>query len=135
MVDVDGVSNELDATMPAPLRNLNHALGSLLDEFGLVQFVPLDISRAGSVQALMQRVDMATQFGEDEDVRVPRDEDVRQRARARAQSSQSGYLFLSLPLWRRSKANRSLANQRLFSELRRSERAQHKRATRVASVR
>lgn len=60
----------------APLRKLNHALGGLLDEFGLVQFVPLDITRQTSVESLMQRIDMATQYGEDEDVRVPRDADV-----------------------------------------------------------
>ena len=47
-----------------------------LDDFSLVQFVPLDITNEDSVALLMQRVDFATQFGEDEEVQVPHDVDL-----------------------------------------------------------
>lgn len=43
-----------------------------LDEFGLVSFVPLDVTNEDSIGLLMQRVDHVTQFGEDADVAVQR---------------------------------------------------------------
>jgi hypothetical protein len=73
--DIDGLQHELDANTPATFRGLNRAMGSLLDDFSLVNFVPLDISSNDSVESLVQRIDLALQYGEDEDVHVPRDQE------------------------------------------------------------
>jgi len=96
-LDVDRIGEQLDRSTAPRFQRLNHALGTLvlhthtivchfaytqsylsfqLDDFNLVQFVPLDITNQDSIGLLMQRVDHATQFGEDEEVQVPRDQDL-----------------------------------------------------------
>lgn len=73
--DIDGLQDELDANTPGKFRGLNRAMGTLLDDFSLVNFVPLDISSEHSIESLVQRIDLALQYGEDEDVHVPRDQE------------------------------------------------------------
>ena len=41
-------------------------------DYGLVQFLPLDITNEDSVGDLLLFIDNAIQFGEDEDVKVPK---------------------------------------------------------------
>ena len=43
-----------------------------LEDYGLVQFLPLDITNEDSVGELLLFIDGAIQFGEDEDVKVPK---------------------------------------------------------------
>ncbi len=43
-----------------------------LEDYGLVQFLPLDITNEDSVGELLLFIDSAIQFGEDEDVKVPK---------------------------------------------------------------
>lgn len=43
-----------------------------LEDYGLVQFLPLDITNEDSVGELLLFIDNAIQFGEDEDVKVPK---------------------------------------------------------------
>ena len=49
-----------------------HRLPVQLDDYGLVQFLPLDISDEESVGELQLFIDNIIQFGEDEDVKVPK---------------------------------------------------------------
>lgn len=43
---------------------------SLLDEYSLVSFIPLDISDEDSIGEVLLQIDMAIQFGEDADVKI-----------------------------------------------------------------
>ena len=43
-----------------------------LEDYGLVQFLPLDITNEESIGELLLFIDSAIQFGEDEDVKVPK---------------------------------------------------------------
>ena len=43
-----------------------------LEDYGLVQFLPLDISDEDSVGEMLLFIDNVIQFGEDEDVKVPK---------------------------------------------------------------
>ena len=56
--------------MAPRFRALNAAVAQLLDEFSLVSFLQLDISDEESIGEVLAHVDMATQFGEDADVRI-----------------------------------------------------------------
>ena len=44
-----------------------------IDDYSMVQFVPLDVSDEESVAYLLQHIDGAIQYGVDADVRVGRD--------------------------------------------------------------
>lgn len=43
-----------------------------LEDYGLVQFLPLDITNEDSIGELLLFIDNAIQFGEDEDIKVPK---------------------------------------------------------------
>lgn len=73
--DIESLQHELDEDTPDKFRGLNRAINTLLDDFSLVNFVPLDISSEQSIEGIVQRIDMALQYGEDEEVKVPRDLD------------------------------------------------------------
>ena len=63
-----------ESTAPR-FRALNAAVAQLLDEFSLVSFLQLDISDEDSIGEVLAHIDMATQFGEDAEVRIPREHD------------------------------------------------------------
>ena len=44
-------------------------VGSLLDDFSLVSFLPLNITEEDSLHEILLQIDMAIQYGEDEEVR------------------------------------------------------------------
>jgi hypothetical protein len=52
---------------------LNRAIGSLIEEYSMVAFVALDISKPDSVELVLAHVDTAIQWGEDKEVQIPRD--------------------------------------------------------------
>lgn len=56
--------------MAPRFRALNAAVAQLLDEFSLVSFLTLDISDDDSIGEVLAHIDMATQFGEDAEVKV-----------------------------------------------------------------
>ena len=61
-------------TGPA-FTKLNQAIGQLLEEYSMVTFIPLNLNKKGSVDALLRECDVAIQFGEDEEPRDPGDGD------------------------------------------------------------
>ena len=71
------LASELGRSMPARHRRLNEALCSLLDEYDMVTFLPLDVSNDESISDLLQQIDHAMQYGEELEPREPLDEDGR----------------------------------------------------------
>eukprot|EP00475_Leptophrys_vorax_P041507 TRINITY_DN78265_c0_g1_i1.p1 TRINITY_DN78265_c0_g1~~TRINITY_DN78265_c0_g1_i1.p1 ORF type:complete len:206 (-),score=19.74 TRINITY_DN78265_c0_g1_i1:337-927(-) len=70
--------SDLNRSMPPRFAKLNAAIAQLLDDYSLVNFLPLDISNEDSIQYVLSQVDTAIQFGEDADVKVrdePEDDD------------------------------------------------------------
>ena len=65
--------NRLTMTTGPRFRALNKAVVSLLDEFSLVNFVPLDITDEESIAEVLYAVDSSIHYGEDADVKM-RDE-------------------------------------------------------------
>mmetsp|Transcript_26426 Transcript_26426/g.57647 ORF Transcript_26426/g.57647 Transcript_26426/m.57647 type:complete len:277 (+) Transcript_26426:143-973(+) len=62
--------DQLAASTGPRFRALNRAVASLLEEFSLVSFVPLDITNEDSIGDVLLQVDMAIQYGEDAEVKV-----------------------------------------------------------------
>lgn len=70
----------LNRNMPAPYAKLNKALAELVDQFSMVNFVPLDLRKESSIQYVLSMIDTCIQYGEDADVKIrdfdpPEDED------------------------------------------------------------
>lgn len=75
--DVDTLIGNLSKNMSPRYRKLNNAMGSLLDDFGMVSFVPLDITDDESIATLLLMVDIALQY-EDEiehNLQIPDEKD------------------------------------------------------------
>jgi len=53
---------------------LSEAIGELLDQWNLVNFIPLDISNEECISDLLAHIDNATQYGENEEPKEPEDE-------------------------------------------------------------
>mmetsp|Transcript_17752 Transcript_17752/g.46329 ORF Transcript_17752/g.46329 Transcript_17752/m.46329 type:complete len:273 (+) Transcript_17752:328-1146(+) len=65
----------LDERSTPKQKGLNAAIASLIEDFDLVHFLPMNKDDEESVSIVLQHVDNAIQYGEDEDVAVPRDLD------------------------------------------------------------
>lgn len=73
--DVDVLMDELaELTAPRFLK-LNSAMGTLLEDYNMVQFVPLDLSDEDSLATLLLQVDLALQYDEEVEPSVPKDID------------------------------------------------------------
>lgn len=68
--DAMELRHALDSSTTSRLSDLNDAIVGLLDEFAMVSFTPLDISDEESINEALLVVDMAIQYGEDQDVRT-----------------------------------------------------------------
>ncbi len=58
-----------DSTGPR-FRRLNKAVASLLDDFSIVSFIPLDITDEDSIAEVLMAADTAIQYGEDAEVKI-----------------------------------------------------------------
>lgn len=72
--DVRMLLSELDHRMAPRFAKLNQSIASLVDDYSMVNFTPLDITDEDSIQYVLSLIDNAIQFGEDAEVKV-RDED------------------------------------------------------------
>ena len=73
--DPDELRSRLDAgTRPAFLK-LNSAICELLDEWSMVQFLPLDPTDTDSVDLILAQVDNAVQYHDDVEPRTADDEE------------------------------------------------------------
>jgi GTPase SAR1 family protein len=62
--------SELNASMPSRRRALNDTIASIVDEYSLVNFVPLNISDEDSIDEVLLQVDLCLQYGEDSEPRT-----------------------------------------------------------------
>ena len=63
------------STGSAKFRLLNEALVRLIDEYSMVNFIPLNINEDDSIAYLLSHIDNAIQFGEDDEPKIPKDYD------------------------------------------------------------
>jgi GTPase SAR1 family protein len=70
-LELDTVSlvDELGGSMGAKYANLNRAVASILDDYSLVRFIPLNSTSEESISDLLLQIDAAMQYGEDQEVR------------------------------------------------------------------
>lgn len=59
-----------DSAWGRKYRKLSEAIGSLIEDFSLVRFIPLNINDEESISDLLMIIDNAIQYGEDMDVRT-----------------------------------------------------------------
>jgi GPN-loop GTPase len=73
--DVDTLVNDLSHVVPRRFLRLNVAVGNLLEDFGMVQFVPLDVTDSDSIASLLLQADLALQYDEEVEPSYPKDLD------------------------------------------------------------
>lgn len=73
--DVDVLVEELAEVTGPRFLKLNAAMGALLEDYSMVQFVPLDVSDEDSLATLLLQVDLALQYDEEVEPAMPREFD------------------------------------------------------------
>jgi len=68
--DMSSIIANLNAETHPRFARLNAAIGSMMEDYSMINFVPLDPTSEDSINQLMQQIDNAIQYGEDEDVRT-----------------------------------------------------------------
>eukprot|EP00240_Pyramimonas_obovata_P015596 CAMPEP_0118937892 /NCGR_PEP_ID=MMETSP1169-20130426/24075_1 /TAXON_ID=36882 /ORGANISM="Pyramimonas obovata, Strain CCMP722" /LENGTH=275 /DNA_ID=CAMNT_0006881655 /DNA_START=241 /DNA_END=1065 /DNA_ORIENTATION=+ len=63
--DARMLASELHAGMSERTVRLNEAVAGLIDDFSMVSFIPLNITKEKSIEAVLAQIDYAIQFGED----------------------------------------------------------------------
>ncbi|KMZ59365.1 GPN-loop GTPase-like protein [Zostera marina] len=61
---------DLNQNMPPKFAKLNNALADLVDEYSMVNFIPLDLRKESSIRYVLSSIDNCIQYGEDADVKV-----------------------------------------------------------------
>lgn len=69
------LARQLTQDTPVKLTRLNRAIAEIVEQYNMVGFQPLNVQDKDTVVALLAQIDNAMQFGEDEEVKIPRDED------------------------------------------------------------
>ncbi|XP_078176355.1 P-loop containing nucleoside triphosphate hydrolases superfamily protein [Carex rostrata] len=71
--------SELNQHMAPKFAKLNKALAEVVEEYSMVNFIPLDLRKESSIQYILSTIDSCIQYGEDADVKVrdfdPEDDD------------------------------------------------------------
>ncbi|KAM9956026.1 hypothetical protein ACTFIW_002238 [Dictyostelium discoideum] len=70
-LEVQNLVEELNLETHDRYHRMNKAIGSLLEDFSLVGFVPLDITDQESLNVLLQHIDNSIQYGEDLEPKEP----------------------------------------------------------------
>jgi GPN-loop GTPase len=73
--DVDTLVQGLSLVTGPRFLRLNKAMGNLLEDFSMVQFVPLDVTDDESIATLLLQADMALQYEDEIEPRLPRDDE------------------------------------------------------------
>jgi len=63
-------ASEVEKLWTEKYQSLSRALGRLVEDHSLVQFLPLDITDEENISEVLLAIDMTLQFGEDADVKV-----------------------------------------------------------------
>ncbi len=67
------LTERLSASTPAKFARLNEALVQLIDEFDMVNFIPLNIRKEASLENIMMHIDNATQYSEGLEPKEPKE--------------------------------------------------------------
>ncbi len=70
----DDEDDENNALGNKKFQRLNKLIANLIDEFGMVQYLPLDINNDGSVATILSYIDDVTQWAENQEPKDPNDE-------------------------------------------------------------
>jgi len=73
--DIPSLISDLNKSSSGQFQKLNEAIGTLLEDYSMVAFVPLNIKDEESVTSLLLQIDNAIQYGEDLEIREPIEED------------------------------------------------------------
>jgi hypothetical protein len=71
--DAHLLSSALHNSMETRYHGLNNLISSLLEEYSLVTFHPLDVSDENSLVKVLYTIDSGLQYGEDADVNTSRE--------------------------------------------------------------
>ena len=74
-MEVEYLISELDYLTSDRYSQLNKAIGGLLTDYSMVSFVPLNVNDEDSISLVLQHIDHCLQYGEDEEVKEPKDLD------------------------------------------------------------
>eukprot|EP01083_Nonionella_stella_P055457 146307_1 len=69
--DMTALVHDLHRTTDPRFHSLNEALGSLVENFSMVSFLPFDITDETCLTVTLQHIDNAIQYGEDLEVKDP----------------------------------------------------------------
>lgn len=75
-VDIRTLTAELNKSMRPDFKELNYAIANVVDDFNMVSYLPLNIKDDESVAAILYQIDTATQYGEAEEPKDPKDDDI-----------------------------------------------------------
>ncbi|KAK9478668.1 GPN-loop GTPase [Lipomyces japonicus] len=64
----------INAKTNPKFHNLNQAIANLIDDFGMIQFLPLDATQTDSVATILSYIDDTTQWAESQEPKEPKDE-------------------------------------------------------------
>uniref|UniRef100_A0A0E0P0F6 GPN-loop GTPase 3 n=1 Tax=Oryza rufipogon TaxID=4529 RepID=A0A0E0P0F6_ORYRU len=62
--------SQLNRQMAPKFGKLNKSLAELVDDYSMVNFIPLDLRKESSIQYVLSHIDNCIQYGEDADVKV-----------------------------------------------------------------
>jgi len=65
--DGNSITNELTRGICPRYQRMNNAIGFLLDDYSLVNFVPLDLTNSDSMTYLLFQIDLTFQYGEEKE--------------------------------------------------------------------
>mmetsp|Transcript_27873 Transcript_27873/g.38536 ORF Transcript_27873/g.38536 Transcript_27873/m.38536 type:complete len:272 (-) Transcript_27873:156-971(-) len=68
--DAKMLALELNHGSNEKMQKLNDAVAGLIDDYSMVSFIPLDITKETSIQGLLSQVDYAIQYGEELEVKT-----------------------------------------------------------------
>jgi GPN-loop GTPase len=71
--DTSKLLNDLNKSTSNKYKELNKNIASILDQFGMVSFIPFDISDESSINFALENIDFTIQYGEDEEVKEDKD--------------------------------------------------------------
>lgn len=72
--DCETILSELNAETNPHYSHLNRAISTLLEQFSMVSFIPLDFKEDESLELVLAHIDTAMQYGEDLEPKEPNDE-------------------------------------------------------------
>jgi len=71
--DPELIVNEVNERTNPKFHSLNKAIVQLIEDFNMVSFLPLNINDEVSVETVLSHIDNATQYGEDQEPKEPKD--------------------------------------------------------------